>query len=758
MTAQAMGAAAAAAPSREEMLLASRAVGGGERELRLSVPSIHCGGCLQAIERSLGRLEGVTAVRANLTTKSVTVRWREGASPPPIAARLDAIGHAAHLAGSAGARPDAAFAELVRMLAVAGFASANIMAFSVSVWAGAGGEYRHLFHLLSAAIALPVLLYSGRAFYRSAWAALCHGRTNMDVPITIGVGLAFAMSFYDLFADGPHAYFDAAVMLLFFLLIGRTLDHMMRAKARTMIADLAKLAPRGATVLHPDGTAGYLPLEAIAPGMTVLVAAGERVPADGRVLSGQAELDRSLITGESAPVAIGPGAMVEAGTLNLGEPLRIAATATADGSFLAEMVRLIAAAEAGRAGYRRIADRAAGLYAPVVHSAALLAFIGWLAATGDWHLAATVAVAVLIITCPCALGLAVPIVQVIAARRLVERGIMLRDGAGLERLAEADLVVFDKTGTLTTGRPELIDAERADPAALALAAALAVHSRHPQAQALAAAQAARGDPRPAVDELREIAGCGIEARAAGSTLRLGRADWAAPDAAELAADAPRTVLARDGRPIAVFTFREMLRPGAGPALSMLTAQGLGVEIVSGDHDRAVRSVADALGVQRFAADVRPAGKLARLAELAAQGHRPLMVGDGLNDAPALARAHVSMAPASAVDVGRNAADFVFLRDDLRAVPFAIAVAQRARVLVRENFALAVLYNAIALPFAIAGLVTPLAAALAMSGSSLIVVANAMRLHGRMPRARTRPAPPERQPAPAAMVAAAGPGR
>jgi Cu2+-exporting ATPase len=321
-------------------------------------------------------------------------------------------------------------------------------------------------------------------------------------------------------------------------------------------------------------------------------------------------------------------------------------------------------------------------------------------------------------------------------------------------------VVFDKTGTLTTGRPELIDADRADPAALALAAALAAHSRHPQAQALAAAQAARGGQRPVVEDVREVPGCGIEARAAEATLRLGRADWAAAGATEVAGDAPRTVLARDGRAVAVFTFREMLRPGAGAALAALAAQGLGVEIVSGDHVRAVRGVAEAVGVERFAAAVRPEGKLARLAELAAKGHRALMVGDGLNDAPALTRAHVSMAPASAVDVGRNAADFVFLRDDLRAVPFALAVARRARVLIRENFALAVLYNVVALPFAIAGLVTPLAAALAMSGSSLVVVANAMRLHGRTPYDRARPAPtqPERQLPHAAVAATAGPGR
>jgi Cu2+-exporting ATPase len=702
------------------------------REVRLSVPTIHCGGCLRTIERALGNLECVAEARANLTTKSVTVRWPEGIAPPPLAETLAGIGHAPHLAGSeTGSETDKALGELIRALAVAGFASANIMAFSVSVWAGAGPELRNLFHLLSAVIALPVLLYSGRVFYRSAWAALRHGRTNMDVPISIGVSLAFAMSLYDMSKGGPHAYFDATVMLIFFLLIGRTLDHVMRAKARTAVGDLAKLTPRGATVEHEDGTGEYMPVGGIRPGMTILVAAGERAPVDGRVLSGASELDRSLVTGESAPVAIAAGAMVEAGTLNLTAPLRLEATASADNSFLAEMVRLMSAAEAGRSDYRRIADRAAGLYAPVVHSAALLSFLGWAFATGDFHRAATIAVAVLIITCPCALGLAVPIVQVIAARRLFERGVMIKDGAGLERLAEADTVVFDKTGTLTAGRPELVDAGHADPDALNLAAALAVHSRHPQSLALVAAHAARDGAKPHVADIREVPGHGMEARLDGALVRLGRADWALEDAAAISAPLryPCSVLSRNGRLVATFAFHERLRAGASEAVAALKNAGLGVEILSGDHEAAVRDLAGPLGVERFEAGIRPDGKLARLKALADAGHKTFMIGDGLNDAPALAAAHVSMAPSSAVDVGRNAADFVFTRDSLEAAPFALAVAKRTRRLIRENFALAVLYNAVALPFAIAGFVTPLAAALAMSGSSMIVVANALRLNG-----------------------------
>jgi Cu2+-exporting ATPase len=716
-------------PSREDLLLASRPAATGLREVRLSVPSIHCGGCLATIERTLGGLDGVAEARANLSTKSVVVRWPDGVAPPPIGPALAAVGHPPHLSEAAAAAPDRDLGELVRALAVAGFASMNIMAFSVSVWAGAGPELRQLFHVLSALIALPVLIYSGRVFYRSAFAALRHGHTNMDVPISIGVALAFGMSAYDTLTGGPHAFFDAAVMLLFFLLIGRTLDYAMRARARAAVGDLARLTPRGATVEDCDGSRRYVAVEEIAPGMVLLLAAGERVPVDARVLSGASELDRSLVTGESVPLAVGAGAAIEAGTLNLTAPLRLEATAAARDSFLAEMVRLMAAAEAGRSGYRRLADRTAGLYAPVVHSAALLSFIGWAGATGDLHRAATIAVAVLIITCPCALGLAVPIVQVIAARRLFERGIMVKDGTGLERLAEIDTVVFDKTGTLTTGRPELDGP--IDGSALALAAALAARSSHPYAQALASAHTGAAPATVPLDAVHEIPGHGLEAHIGGDLLRLGRADWALaqPDSS-VPPDRPATVLSRNGMLVARFAFREHLRDGARGAVAALAECGVAVEVLSGDSPGAVAHLAADLGVSTFEGGIRPGAKLARLDALQAAGHRVLMVGDGLNDAPALAAAHVSMAPADAVDVGRNAADFVFMRGGLDAVPAALSVAQQARHLIRQNFALAVLYNAVALPFAIAGSVTPLAAALAMSASSILVVVNALRLDAR----------------------------
>ena len=384
----------------------------------------------------------------------------------PLVAALNDAGFEAHLHESAVEKKDGVTGELVRALAVAGFASANIMMLSVGVWSGADAGSRDVFHWLSAAIALPSLAYSGRVFFRSAWQAIRRGRTNMDVPISVGVLLAFGMSLYETVHHGPHAYFDAAISLLFFLLIGRTLDHVMRERARTAVKGLARLAARGAWVLEPDGSRHYLAVDAIRPGMTILLAAGDRVPVDARIVEGRSELDVSLVSGESLPRPVAPGALLQAGTLNLTGPLRIEATAAAGDSFLAEMMRMMEAAEAGRAGYRRLADRAARLYAPVIHVTALAAFVGWMLATGDAHRALTIAIAVLIITCPCALGLAVPMVQVVAARRLFERGIMVKGGGALERLAEVDHVVFDKTGTLTerSARPGGSQRDRSGPA------------------------------------------------------------------------------------------------------------------------------------------------------------------------------------------------------------------------------------------------------------------------------------------------------
>jgi P-type Cu2+ transporter len=709
-----------------------RATSSADAAVDARVPTVHCGVCIRTIEKALGGLAGVESARVNLSTRRVTVRWRSENVPPPFLETLKQAGFEAHLFDIESDDGNGELSELVRALAVAGFAASNIMLLSVSIWSGADAETRDLFHWLSAIIALPALAYSGRIFFRSAWQALRHRRTNMDVPISIGVLLAFGMSLYDTTQHGAYAYFDASISLLFFLLIGRTLDYMMRERARLAVKGLAQLAARGARVLQADGKQVYLPVNEIQTGMTIMLAAGERVPVDATVTKGTSELDASLVSGEQTPVPATVGSLLRAGTLNLTGPLTIVATATPDNSFLGEMVRMMEAAEQGRSAYRRIADRAASLYAPIVHLTALLALVGWLLATGDIYRALTVAIAVLIITCPCALGLAVPMVQVVAARRLFERGIIMKDGGALERLAEIDTVVFDKTGTLTLGRPRLIGSGSMDREAIGIAAGLASHSRHPYSRAVVEAAADLPPSRVAFDEVSEHPGFGLEARSGVITYRLGRPEWALSGLADAApmSDDESVVLSKDGSRLAEFRFEDFLRADASKAVTELKHAGILVQAVSGDREAAVTLIARQLGIPYLAA-VLPAGKMAHIAALEASGRKVLMVGDGLNDTPALAAAHASMAPASAADIGRNAADLVFLRESLSAVPEAISVARNAGQLVRQNFALAIAYNLVAVPIAIMGYVTPLVAAVAMSASSMLVVANALRL--RSPR-------------------------
>lgn len=705
---------------QEEVRLASRLVGDSLYRTELSVPGIHCGGCVARIERAFDMLPGVERARVNLSTRRAAITWRS-AEPPPFAETLDALGFEAYLHREVPPEVgNAARAHLVRALAVAGFAAMNIMGLSVANWSGSAPATRDLFHWISAAIALPTLAYSGRTFFVSAWVALKRGRTNMDVPIAIGVSLTFAMSLYDTITHQPHVYFDATVSLLFFLLIGRTLDHMMRERARAAVAGLERLAAYGATLVDADGTRHHIAVEDIVPGMTLALAAGDRVPVDAVVIEGRSDIDASLATGESTPITVMPGTELRAGILNLTGPLNVRAMALVGDSFLAEMVRLMEMAESGRGEYRRIADRASRIYAPAVHGAALLAFLFWMGTGADWHYALNVAVAVLIITCPCALGLAVPMVQIVAARRLFERGIMVRDGSALERLAEVDSVLFDKTGTLTLGAPLLANAAEIDPADLAVAAAIARHSGHPHSLALAAAQP---DSQLHFDSISEYPGLGVEAKRGETVWRLGRADWALCDPAGQTG----TTLVRNGEALAQFRFADTLRRDAAAASNELASMGLTRGIVSGDRVDAVASAAHASGIDRYHALMLPDQKVAHIEAMRAAGHRVLMVGDGLNDVPALAAAHASVAPANAADIGRHAADFVFLHQSLDAIPFAIRTARATDSLIRQNFVLAIAYNVVAVPLAFAGMLTPLLAALAMSGSSILVVANAQRL-------------------------------
>ena len=692
-----------------------------------SVPGLHCAGCISKLEGGLARVDGVIGARVNFTKRRVAIAHAAELDDERLRDAIGRIGFPAErlLADDEG-RTAPENRELGRALGIAGFAAMNIMLLSVSVWSGAEGATRDMFHWLSALIALPTVVYAGRPFYRSAWSALRHGRTNMDVPITIGVSLACAVSLYETITHGPHAYFDGAVMLLFFLLAGRFLDGVMRARAEDGVAALQRQrAPRG-LVMFADGKSEWRDADELAPGMQLLVAAGEAFAADGTVVEGSSSVDRALVTGESAPESVGPGAAVLAGTINLAAPLKIKVSAAGEAIAIAGIARLMEAAGGAKSRYVRLADRAARFYAPAVHLIALLAFTGWMVAGAGVHQAVLIAVAVLIITCPCALGLAVPVAQVVAAGALMRRGILIRDGAGLERLAEADMALMDKTGTLTLGRPLLLDLGGLLPEEALVALALARASRHPLARALATAL--DGGVAADVIDLEETPGLGLTATYRGVQVVLGRIDIGPGDPAESLTNhhALTTAFRLGDGPVRLIRFEDALRPGAAAAVVQLTALGLEPTIVSGDLGRRVDRLAETLGVTGFGG-LTPQDKLDLIQSRQAAGRRVLMIGDGLNDGPALSAAHVSMAPSSASDVGQNSADLIFLGESLAALPIAIVAARKTMRVVRQNFAMAIGYNALAVPVAIAGLATPLVAALAMSLSSLIVVGNSLRL-------------------------------
>ncbi len=719
-------------PSAEELKLSSRAVGPGLWQVDMSVPAVHCGTCITTVEGVLRALPEVERARVNLSTKRVSVVWKESVDgvetdPVNLARAIASTGYTAHLFTAAEEASDALRNQLIRAVAVSGFAATNIMLLSVSVWSGADASTRDLFHWISAMIAAPALIYAGRFFYESAWNVLKHGRTNMDVPIAIGITLSYFASLWETIHHGEHAYFDATASLLFFLLIGRTLDHIMRDRARSAISGLARLNPRGAMVLADDGSREYRAVDEIRVGDRVAISAGDRIPVDGVVVSGESDLDMSIVNGESAPVSVRPGSEVQAGTLSLTGSLTVRATATAQNSFLSEIIHLMEAAEGGRARYRRIADRAAQYYSPAVHLLAITSFVAWGLYDGDWKHAMMVAIAVLIITCPCALGLAVPVVQVVAAGRLFKAGVMVKDGSAMERLAEIEAVAFDKTGTLTLGRPRLVDAARLEPVSFGIAAGLAAQSRHPLSRALWGGYG--GQPR-SFETVREVPGAGVEAETAEGIWRLGNRRFACGAEAGAADEKPysEVVLSLDGVERATFLFEDTLRPRARTSIDSLRQSGLDLGILSGDRAPVVAKLAADLGIDNWRAGLTPRDKAEACADASARGRLVLMVGDGINDAPALSAAHVSMAPATAADVGRQAADFVFMRDGLEAVPFAIEASRRAGRLIRENFALAIGYNVIAVPIALLGYATPLIAAVAMSTSSIIVVANALRLN------------------------------
>jgi P-type Cu2+ transporter len=710
-----------------------RDAGPGLQHIDLAVEGVSCAGCMSKIERGLSAIPDVTLARVNLTDRRVALEWKQGTlDPARFIDRLAELGYKAYPFETAGAEAvEAAQSRfLLRCLGVAAFATMNVMMLSIPVWSGNGSdmipEQRDFFHWLSALIALPAAAYAGQPFFRSAFRALRTGNVNMDVPIGIGVILALAMSVVETINHAEHTYFDAAIMLLTFLLVGRYLDQSMRRRTRAVAGNLAALKAETATKFVGAGEISQVPVAAIFPGDIVLLRPGERCAVDGTVIEGRSEIDQSLITGETLYVTAEQGTSVYAGSLNISGTLRVRVSAASEGTLLAEITRLLDNALQARSRYVRLADRASRLYAPVVHATALLTMLGWVLLGASWHDAIVTGVAVLIITCPCALGLAIPTVQTVASGAMFRAGVLLNSGDAIERLAEIDWIIFDKTGTLTLPDLEVVNAAGIPEGVFRLAGQLALASHHPVAAAVALASGAKSPLIGAV----EVPGQGVRGALGQAEMRLGRpsfcdAEQLANERAKLDPEASMVAFSL-GEAKYVFAVRQGLRPDARAMISALQKRNLQLEILSGDREPAVQAAARALGISEWRAGVTPADKIARIEDLKRQGHTVLMVGDGLNDAPSLAAAHVSMSPISAAHLSQATADLVFLGKPLAPVVAAVDYARKALLLMRQNLWLAIGYNLLAVPIAISGVVTPLIAAAAMSGSSVLVMLNALR--------------------------------
>jgi len=694
-------------------------------QIALSLPTIHCAACISKIERGLDADPRVISARVNLTLKRASIEAAPEVTAEEMRRVVEGLGYEAHELdpGTLNATAtDSAGRDLLMRLAVAGFAMMNVMLLSVSVWSGAEAATRDMFHWISAAITFPAIAFSGMPFFRNAWSALRQARLNMDVPITLAIGLALATSLWETMLAGAHAYFDAALALTFFLLAGRYLDHRTRAIARSAAEELTALEVPRATRVTEAGDE-QVNVSGLAVGDLIRVRPGGRMPVDGEIVTGTSELDRSLLTGEARPVFAGPGQAVSAGEVNLTGPLTLRATAVGSDTSLHRMADLVAIAESGRSRYTSLADGAAKLYAPGVHILAGFSFLGWYLYTWDMRTALNIAAAVLIITCPCALGLAVPAVTTAASGRLFRRGMLIKHETALERLAQVDTVVFDKTGTLTSGTPRLTNLDALPPEAVACALALAQGSSHPLARAITDAATEAGVAPAQIRDVTEVPGYGTKGTVDECEVRLGRAGWTGAQGVSETA----TFLKVGDRPPVAFTFTDALRPGAEAAVEALMRQGKRVILISGDTTPAVEALAQRLGIPDWLAEALPADKAARVEALTGDGARVLMVGDGLNDTAALAAAHVSISPASALDAARVASDIVLLGNDLSTISAACLTARSATRRITENFRIATVYNIVAVPLAVAGLATPLIAALAMSLSSVTVSLNSLRL-------------------------------
>jgi Cu2+-exporting ATPase len=723
----------------------------GLSEVSLFLEGIHCAACVWLNEKVLASIPGVQRARVNFATHRATVLWDCRLTPlSTIVTMLQRIGYHAEpydpdlIEGHHSRRNR----DLLIRLGVAGFGAANVMLLAVALYAGyfhgIDPHLKNYFHWIAWGIATPVVFYSGWVFHRDAWHGLRAGRLTMDLPISLGALVTYGYSVWVMLSGTGEVYFETVATFVFVLLTGRYLESTARRRAADASERLLRLEPRVATVLR-DGVECVVATRDVQVGECLLVRPGERIPVDGCITLGLSTVDESLLTGESVAVAKQPGDAVASGTLNLDGALQLTATRVGEASTLARIVRLVEESQTGRPPLQRLADRAAGHFVAIVLTLAVLTFGYWWWAV-NLDIAVQNAVAVLIITCPCALGLAVPVALITAVGAAAREGILIKQTGALEQMAQIRHVMLDKTGVITAGTPRVVRVCPADGVTgdelLRMAASLESFSEHPLGMAIVQEARARNLVIDStLTSVHNTPGMGLEGWTAdGAQWRVGRPSFVAELTGGMAPEAPAddpqigaaswAACAANGRWMGWIGLADPLLEDVPYAIRLLHRMGMATQLLSGDRQAVVDAVARAAGVPAWSAGLLPADKVQAIVALQEQGHVVAMVGDGVNDAPAMARANVAIAVARAVDLSASVADVVFLRQDLTLLPRTLRLGQRVVQVIRQNFMLAILYNLLAIPLAASGHVIPLVAAIAMPLSSLAVILNALRLRRR----------------------------
>ncbi len=713
---------------------------GNIRQASLILEGIVCAACVWLNERHVNALPGVLEFRVNYSTHRASLKWDDSRIHlSDILKAIAAIGYIGHPFDPG--RQEKIYkkerTQALKRLAIAGLGAMQVMMLAVALYAGAaeGMEARMetFFRWVSLIMATPVVLYSARPFFTAAFRDLRHRQLGMDVPVALAIGGAYLASLWATVTQSGEVYFDSVTMFTFFLLAGRFLEMAARHRAGQAAEELVKLLPAMATRLGDDGEE-VVAVSQLAPGDRLRVKPGESIPADGVIVEGRSSIDESLLTGESLPLPRGKGDRVIGGTVNVESPIIVSVDKVGEDTVLAAIQRLLNRAQSEKPRLASLADRVAGVFVGVILLLALAVGLWWWQHQPDQ--AFWIVLSMLVVTCPCALSLATPAALTAATGSLTRLGVLTTRGHALETLSKTTHMVFDKTGTLTTGRLSLqaveVFGDLDEPTCLQIAAALEHASEHPLAQAIV--HVTDYDAASAT-HIQATAGQGIEARIDGLRYRIGQLDYVrqlAPDQSVPAdlddSEQTRIALGSEAGLLAMFSLADSLRPGSRETIAQLEAQGITCLLYSGDSKAAVARVARELGIEHWQARMTPEDKLAALKALQAQGAVVAMVGDGVNDAPVLAGAQVSIAMGSGTQLAQASADMILLSEQLLHLPRVVAMARQTLKIIRQNLAWAVVYNLVALPLAAMGHVAPWMAAIGMSFSSLIVVVNALRLN------------------------------